>query len=115
MHLEGTGKPGVNVEASVGDIYKDTKTGEKYKCTFAYLTSGNEKIQREWVKMVNGTHDEFPSRWIPKPEKTEPPVKSATVSTPELSTDQVIMKAKQEKQVRDYTSYGNKNKNGGKR
>ena len=84
MHLEGTGKPGINVEASVGD-------------------------------MVNGTHDEFPSRWIPKPEKTEPSIKSATVSTPELSTDQVIMKAKQEKQARDYTSYGNKNKNGGKR
>ena len=47
MHLEGTGKPGINVEASVGDIYKDTKTGEKYKCTYAYMNSGNEKIQRE--------------------------------------------------------------------
>lgn len=110
MHLEGAGKPGINVEASVGDIYKDTKTGEKYKCTFAYMTSENEKIQREWAKMVNGTHDEFPSRLIPKPEKTEPSIKSVIVST-----DQVIMKAKQEKQVRDYTSYGNKNKNGGKR
>lgn len=115
MYLEGTGKPGVNVEASVGDIYKDIKTGEEYKCTFAYMTSEDEKMRREWVKMINGTHSKFPPRGIPKPEKTEPPVKSATVSTPELSTDQVIIKAKQEKQVRDYTSYGNKNKNGGKR
>lgn len=108
MYLEGTGKPGVNVEASVGDIYKDTKTGEKYKCTFAYMTSENEKIRREWVKMVNGTHDKFPRRGVTKPEKTEPPVKSTKVDIPESS-------AKQDPPVRDYTSYGNKNKNGGKR
>lgn len=112
MHLEGTGKPGINVEASVGDIYKDTKTGEKYKCTFAYMTSGNEKIQREWVKMVNGTHDRFPPRGITKPEKTEPPLKATTINILEPPEEHID---KQEKQVRDYTSYGNKNKNGGKR
>lgn len=112
MYLEGTGKPGVNVEASVGDIYKDTETGEKYKCTFAYMTSGNEKTKREWVKMVNGTHYEFPSRWIPKPEKTEPPLKATTINMLEPPAGYT---EKQEKQVRDYTSYGNKNKNGGKR
>ena len=39
MVLRKNGKPGSNVAGTVGDIYIDTNTGEKYECIFAYKDS----------------------------------------------------------------------------
>ena len=50
-NIKGNGVPTKNTKGSVGDIYTDTKTGQKYKCVFAYLYEPDDRYDTEWKKM----------------------------------------------------------------
>ena len=50
-NIKGPGAPTKNTKGSVGDVYTDTKTGQKYKCVFAYLYEPDNRYDTEWKKM----------------------------------------------------------------
>ena len=49
--LKGTGAPTKKTVAAIGDIYTDTTTGKKYKCTFAYRTDNDTNFDCSWVEL----------------------------------------------------------------
>lgn len=51
--LRGSGVPTKNTQGCIGDIYTDTKTNEKYKCTFAYRNGCAGMFDCTWVKFDN--------------------------------------------------------------
>ena len=46
--LKGNGEPSRNLNAAIGDIYTDEKTGKKYKCTFAYRDEKSKNFECTW-------------------------------------------------------------------
>ena len=87
-NLKGTGAPTKKTVGAIGDVYRDTKTGNEYKCTFAYRSDDYSEFDCEWQYIGN-------SGKIEKAEKVE--------KTEEKAVDE-------EPKRKDYTSYGKKNK-----
>ncbi len=47
--LKGKGKPNRDIQAAIGDIYTDSNTDCKYKCTFGYSDGGS--YTTEWTAL----------------------------------------------------------------
>lgn len=52
--LKNIGAPNKSTVGSLGDIYIDTKTGDEYKCMFAYRDSLLASFNYSWKKIKNG-------------------------------------------------------------
>ena len=91
----GTGAPTKKTVGAIGDVYRDTKTGNEYKCTFAYRSDDYSEFDCEWQYIGN-------SGKIEKVEKTE---EKAVDKEPIISEDTTV-----KPKHKDYTSYGKKNK-----
>lgn len=89
----GTGAPTKKTIGAIGDIYRDTKTGNEYKCTFAYRSDDYSEFDCEWQYLGN-------SGKIEKAEKTE----EKPVDEEPIISEETIVKPKR----KDYTSYGKK-------
>ena len=97
-NLKGTGAPTKKTVAAIGDIYTDTTTGKKYKCTFAYRTDNDTDFDRSWVEM-KGVKVEEPVEKPVEETKDEPvekkePDQPKTPKTPNRT---------------NYAAYGKKN------
>lgn len=94
----GTGAPTKKTVGAIGDVYRDTKTGNEYKCTFAYRSDDYSEFDCEWRYLRNSG----------KVEKAEKPEKTETEVADEESviSEDATVKPKR----KDYTSYGKKNK-----
>ena len=44
--IKQKGMPTRNTKGSIGDIYHDLNTGNRYKCTFAYVSAGT--VECDW-------------------------------------------------------------------
>lgn len=98
------GAPNRNLKASIGDIYIDLKTGNKYKCTFSYVVAGNYEC--DWKLVEKDTEIEK----APVVEKEviveEEPVIETPVEVIEVAEAEPVQ---QPQRRTDYTAYG-KNK-----
>lgn len=52
-NLKGTGEPTRKTVGAIGDIYTDTSTGKKYKCTFAYRENPDDDFDCQWAELRN--------------------------------------------------------------
>lgn len=51
-YLKGTTEPDSTVQASIGDIYTDTATGQRYKCEFAIrIGDDDDEFSTTWRKL----------------------------------------------------------------
>ena len=94
----GTGAPTKKTVGAIGDVYRDTKTGNEYKCTFAYRSDDYSEFDCEWQYIGN-------SGKIEKAEKVEKTEEKAVDKEPIISEDTTV-----KPKHKDYTSYGKKNK-----
>lgn len=51
--INKSGVPTRKTKGAIGDIYIDSNTGDKYKCTFAYRDFGKD-FDYEWKKIESG-------------------------------------------------------------
>ena len=92
-NLKGTGAPTRKTVGAIGDIYTDTSTGKKYKCTFAYRENPDDDFDCQWVELRNGESradnvaetqveevEEEPEKEV-KEEEPEPEKESSTNRT----------------------------------
>lgn len=93
--IKGTGRPDRTTVGAIGDIYTDIKTGNRYKCTFAYRTGDNGSFDCEWKHI--GTKP------LEKVEKKEP------VKEPQKHVEEKPQVSVPPKR-RDYSSYSKNNK-----
>ena len=94
----GTGAPTKKTVGAIGDVYRDTKTGNEYKCTFAYRSDDYSEFDCEWQYIGN-------SGKIEKAEKVEKTEEKVVNKEPIISEDATV-----KPKHKDYTSYGKKNK-----
>lgn len=90
--LTGTVAPTRKTAGAIGDIYKDVKTGNEYKCTFSYRSDNDSDFDCKWQYLGNSG----------KVEKVEKP---ETTDTKIIDEDPV-----QKPKHKDYYSYSKKNK-----
>lgn len=105
--IKRLGAPSRNLKASVGDIYIDLKTGNKYQCTFAYVLGGTYDCDWKLVdaKTQGGLNNE---------EKTvvkEEVIVEETPSVDEAAevVEEVVEEPIQQPKRTDYAAYS-KNK-----
>lgn len=78
--LKGNGEPSRNLNAAIGDIYTDEKTGKKYKCTFAYRDEKSKNFECTWKPITlttsAGKHEplkpSYGSKKKPEEQEQEP-------------------------------------------
>lgn len=104
------GAPNRNLKASIGDIYIDLKTGNKYKCTFSYVVAGNYEC--DWKLVEKDTEIEK----APVVEKEviveeEPVIKTPVevIEVVERVEAEPVQPVQQPQRRTDYAAYG-KNK-----
>lgn len=97
-NLKGTGAPTKKTVAAIGDIYTDTTTGKKYKCTFAYRTDNDADFDCSWVEM-KGVKVEEPVEKPVEETKDEPVEKKEPDQT----------KTQKSSNRTNYAAYGKKN------
>lgn len=107
-NLTGTGAPTKRTVGAIGDIYTDTKTGNHYKCTFAYKSEKDDTFDCDWVKL--------------KSEVTTSPAAHSFQTISEPPVEDVLEDAEDKKeelktevkppiqQRKDYSAYSKKNK-----
>ena len=101
--VRGNGAPTRKTRGGVGDIYTNTKTGEQYKCTFAYRSDPLHDYDYEWTKIEE--EDE-------KLEETEvPEMKREAGDTIPETTEDTVQSEPVVQEHTGYASYYNKNKN----
>lgn len=61
--IKGNGAPNKDVSGAIGDTYIDIDTGNKYECTFAYITSNGDKSY-DW-KLISET------KYVKTPQKPQ--------------------------------------------
>lgn len=101
-NLIGNGAPTKRTRGHVGDFYTDTKTGEEYKCIFAYRSDTEYDFECEWKKTGKVFSD----------VKSEIPKKVDKVDVKVEKTEDIRDEQRgQKKQAhKDYTTYSKKNK-----
>lgn len=76
--LKGNGEPSRNLNAAIGDIYTDEKTGKKYKCTFAYRDEKSKNFECTWKPITlttsAGKHEPPKPSYGSKKKPEEPKV-----------------------------------------
>ena len=76
--LKGNGEPSRNLNAAIGDIYTDEKTGKKYKCTFAYRDEKSKNFECTWKPITlmtsAGKHEPLKPSYGSKKKPEEPKV-----------------------------------------
>ncbi|MBO5319048.1 MAG: hypothetical protein J6B01_04470 [Ruminococcus sp.] len=115
--IKANGAPTRNTKGAVGDIYIDSATGTKYKCTGAYMNG--DQIDCDWKKVVDITkkpgmkqpkeikpHDSS----LVKPAETKETTKKAEEPKPE-KTEEVKEKVEESKPIKN--GKGNKQHNYG--
>ena len=118
------GKPNNNTTGGVGDIYIDISTGQQYKCTFAYRSSGGD-AQKNW-KPFDGdvVVDVAPVLEIPEinvgiaetGDVVKPEILTKTLHVPEEEKAQVTEEVKEEPKPVEttnrtrYSDYSKQNK-----
>ena len=74
--LKGNGEPSRNLNAAIGDIYTDEKTGKKYKCTFAYRDEKSKNFECTWKPITlttsAGKHEPLKPSYESKKKPEEP-------------------------------------------
>lgn len=101
-NLKGTGAPTKKTVAAIGDIYTDTTTGKKYKCTFAYRTDNDADFDCSWVEL-KGVKVEEPVEKPVEETKDEPIEKRVEKKEPEQP------KTPKTPNRTNYAAYGKKN------
>lgn len=90
------GKPNNNTTGGVGDIYIDISTGQQYKCTFAYRSSGGD-AQKNWKPFDGHVGvDVAPVLEVPEINVVKPEILTKTLHVPEEEKAQVTEEVKEE-------------------
>ena len=101
-NLKGTGAPTKKTVAAIGDIYTDTTTGKKYKCTFAYRTDNDADFDCSWVEL-KGVKAEEPVEKPVEETKDEPIEEPVEKKEPDQT------KTPKTSNHTNYAAYGKKN------
>lgn len=102
--IKGAGKPGRNTAGAIGDIYTDTETGKRYKCTFAYRTGDNGEFDCEWKHIGTKPLEKVEKNNIYGEQQKKEPMKEP--QKPVEEKPPVTTPPKR----RDYSAYSKKNK-----
>ena len=123
-NLTGTGAPTRKTRGAVGDIYTDTKSGNKFKCTFAYRSNSEQDYDYEWKKgekddEVTG-YETAKSQPQPEPENNQVDDADPVVGADEEPENDQVNDAEPEPNKKaedvvdtprkDYTAYSKKSK-----
>lgn len=102
-NITGMGKPTRKTVGALGDIYTDTNTGDKYKCTFAYRSNDGEEFDCEWKLIEKAT--------VGKRNVQTKEIKEPKKDIPEPKIEKTVQKEHPVEQPkrRDYTSYSKQN------
>ena len=102
--LKGNGEPSRNLNAAIGDIYTDEKTGKKYKCTFAYRDEKSKNFECTWKPITlttsAGKHEPLKPSYGSKRKPEEPKVEE---QEPEEADDK--LEAEDKKPANGKTNY----------
>lgn len=81
--IKRLGAPSRNLKASIGDIYIDLKTGNKYQCTFSYALAGNYECDWKLVEAKTQGKLNNEEKTVVKEEVivTETPIQEAVDDT----------------------------------
>lgn len=106
--IKQKGAPNRNTKGSIGDIYIDTKTGNAYKCTFAYMVNG--QCDCSWALDEGMKVDVVEPKPAGNVAKVEPVIEKTVVEEPvqEVKNDVVAEKPAHQPRRTDYASYGKK-------
>lgn len=102
--INGIGKPGRNTAGAIGDIYTDTETGDKFKCTFAFRTGDNGSFESEWKPISKQVQQKKVVKNSVYGEQKKEPVKE-----PQKPVEEKPPATMQPKR-RDYSAYSKRNK-----
>ena len=98
--LKGNGEPSRNLNAAIGDIYTDEKTGKKYKCTFAYRDEKSKNFECTWKPITlttfAGKHEPLKPSYGSKKKPEEPKVEEPKVEEQEQEPEEADDKSEAE-------------------
>ena len=109
--IKQKGVPTRNTKGSIGDIYVDLNTGNRYQCTFAYISAGS--VECDWKPVSKGTVTRAEISDIKTPVVLEPAVeevKEELVEEVSESTAEEPIKPARQSQRTNYTQYSKKSK-----
>lgn len=115
--IKGKGLPTRNTKGALGDIYVDTNTGIKYKCTGSYSISTHAESNKEYewkpanstFKNVQRTASEKPHE-TPKPQPTVKPIEKVEENTKETTNTQGFKKDVKSNDKHNYSKHFDKAK-----
>ena len=82
--INKSGVPTRKTKGAIGDIYIDSNTGDKYKCTFAYRDFGKD-FDYEWKKIESGKNPK--AKEVKEVKTVEPDIPKKEV-TPNVANSQ---------------------------
>ena len=107
--IKRLGAPSRNIKASIGDIYIDLKTGNKYQCVFSYVLAGTYEC--DWKLVDSNTKDTNDHEVEETPITKEEVIVEETPSVEEVVKEETSEPEPPVQQKRtDYASYSKKQK-----
>lgn len=101
--INGDGVPSKNTPGAVGDVYTDSSTGHKYKCTFSYRSAMDGIFDCEWKRI-----DE-PNRKKPIPKRAQEAMATQNKDAEEKPVREKDMTVNTPRR-KDYSAYSKRNK-----